>query len=120
MDKETFIEAFNLGGPLSLPIEIEKLTENFKNHKSFYMGRNMTKHIPSTKRNVGYIPKRKDIDKCMPLEFFQRYFQNTMFGINTVLGLDGTMEALGGQHIMALNIQEKNHNIRLGFCGLYH
>ena len=45
LDKETFIEASELGGLMSLPIKIEKLNENFKNHKNFYMGRAMMRHI---------------------------------------------------------------------------
>lgn len=32
LDKETFTKAFDLGGPMSLPIEIEKLNEYHKNH----------------------------------------------------------------------------------------
>ena len=74
------------------------------------MGRNMTKHIPSVKKNVGEIPKKRDIEEIMPLEFFQRYFQNIVFGINKVLGSDGTMNALGWHYVMALNIQEPNTN----------
>ena len=59
LDKETFIEAFELGGPMSLPIEIEKLKKNFTKHKTFYMGRNMTRHIPSVKKNMGEISKKR-------------------------------------------------------------
>lgn len=80
--------------------------------KSFYMGRNMTKHL---KKNVGDIPKKKDSEKIMPLEFFQRYFQNTVFGINKALGSDGTMNASGAYYVMALNIQDPNHNVGYDF-----
>ncbi len=103
---------------MSMYTEVEKLTENFKSRQNLYMGRNMTRHIPPTKKNVGKIPKKKDLDKYMPLKFFQRYFKNTVFGINKVLGLDGTMEALGGHYIMPLNIQDPNHNIGYDFVDI--
>lgn len=111
LDKDIFIETFNLGGPMSLPIDIEELNENFKKHKSFYMGKNLTRHIPKVKKDVGEIPKKRDVDKSMPLDLFQRYFQNTGFGIDKALGSDGTMNALGAYYCMALNIQDPNHYV---------
>ena len=70
LDKDTF----DLGGPMSLPIDSDDLTENFKNQKNFYMGQEMTRHIPMSHEEKGEITKKKDIEKMMPLEFLQRYF----------------------------------------------
>lgn len=47
----------------------------------------------------------------MPLELFQRYFQNIVFGLNKVLGSDRTMNTLGGHYAMELNIQCPNTNV---------
>ena len=111
LDKEIFIEAFDLGGLMSFSIDTNDLNENFKSQKSFYMCREMTKNIPMSKKEKGKIPKKKEVDKIMPFEFFQRYFQNTIFGLNKVLGLDGTMNALRGHYVIELNIQNPNTNV---------
>jgi hypothetical protein len=66
LDKETLIEVFNLGGPISLPIDIEILNENFKSHKNLYMGRVMTTHIPMERNEKGkYQKKRKWMNPCL-------------------------------------------------------
>lgn len=100
---------------MSLPIEIDKLNENLKNHKNFYMGRVMTRHIPSSKKDIGDIIKRKEVERIMSLELFQRNFQRIVFGINKDLGLVGTMNTLGAYSIIALNIQDPSHNIGYDF-----
>ena len=71
LDKETFIEAFDLGGQMLLPIEMDKLKETFKQQKTLYMGRAMTRHIPMSRREKGEIPKHKEVDDLMSLKFFQ-------------------------------------------------
>ena len=60
LDKDTSIEAFDLGGPMLLPIDIDKLNENFKNQKSFYMDRTMTRYILMLMKEKGEIPKKKE------------------------------------------------------------
>ena len=70
LGKETFIEVFDLGGPMTLLIDIDDLTKNFKKHKNFYMGREITRHIPQFHKEKEEIPKKKEIEKIMPLEFF--------------------------------------------------
>ena len=70
LDKDTFIEAFDLGGPMSLTIDIEDLSKNFKSHKNFHMGKNMTLHILKVKKEVEEIPKKRDVDEVIPLDFF--------------------------------------------------
>ena len=47
----------------------------------------------------------------MPLEFFQRYFLNTFFGLNKVLGSNGTMNSLARYYLITLNIQDLNTNV---------
>ena len=50
LDKETFIEAFDLGGPMSLPIDMDILNDNFKNQKCFYTRKTMIRHIPMSRK----------------------------------------------------------------------
>lgn len=90
---------------MSLSIDMEKLNENFKNYKSFYMGRVMTIHIPMLRKEKGEIPKKKEVGDFMPFECFQRYMHNIVFGFNKALGSKGTMNSLGGHYIIALKIQ---------------
>ena len=61
------------------------------------------------------IPKKKEIENFIPLEFFQRYFQNILFGINKALGSDGTINAMGVHYVMDLNIKDPNHNVGYNF-----
>ena len=61
----------------------------------------------------GELPKK--IVDFMPLDFFSRYFQYTVFGIDKVIGLDGTMNAPGYIYIMALDIQDSHHNAGYDF-----
>ena len=75
LDKEKFAEAFDLGVPMMLPIDMVKLNENFKNQESFYMGREMTRHILMSRKEKAEILKKKRVEYLMPLEFFQRYVE---------------------------------------------
>jgi hypothetical protein len=102
LDKETFIKYFDLGGYMSLSIDLDKLNENFSNHKNFYTGRTMLRHIPKSRNEQGDIPKK--LGDFVPLGNFQRYLQSIYFGLNKFLGSYGTMDATGGHYIMALNI----------------
>ena len=47
----------------------------------------------------------------MPLE----YFKYTIFGLNKVLGSDGTMNATGSIYIIALDIQDIHTNVGYDF-----
>lgn len=71
------------------------------------------RHIPKSKKEQGDIPKK--VGDYMPLEYFQRYLQNIVFGLNKVLCLDGTIDAFGGLYIIALNIQDPHKRIGYKF-----
>ena len=51
------------------------------------------------------------LTKTMPLDYFRRYFQNIIFGLNKVLGIDGKMNAQGRIYIIALDIQDIYANV---------
>ena len=73
LDKETFIEVFDLGGLVKKEIEKEKMNETFKNSKSFFTRRFMKRHIPNSKIEKGEMPKK--VGDLMPLELFLQIFQ---------------------------------------------
>ena len=78
----------------------------------------MKRHIPKAekgkrKKEKGELPKK--VWEFMPLEFFYKYFQFVGFGVDKVIGLDGTMNAPGYIYIMALGIQDSNQNIGYDF-----
>ena len=66
-------------------------------------------HIPRSKKEMGEIPKK--VDKFMPMKVFYRYFQYTVFGVNRVLGVDGTMNTSSASYVMTINIQEWYTNV---------
>lgn len=49
------------------------------------------------------------------MEYFKRYFQYTVFGLNKILGRDGTMNAEGGLYIISLDIQDMHTNVGYDF-----
>lgn len=113
LDRETFIEAFDLGGPMIRPIEKEKMNETFKSQKSFLTGRVMRRHIPKEKKEKGELPKK--VGELMPLNFFYKYFKYTIFGINKLVGVDDIMNAPGYIYIMTLDIQDPVNNAGYDF-----
>ena len=62
----------------------------------------MKRHIIRDQLEVGDIPNK--LTTTMPMEYFKPYFQNTVYGLNMVLEMDGTATAQGGMYIMALDI----------------
>ena len=64
-----------------------------------------------SRKEKGEIPKKKEVEDLIPLKLFQRYMQNTIFGTKKSLGLDGTMNALGGHYVMTLNTKDPKKNV---------
>ena len=62
----------------------------------------MKKHIIRDRLEVGDISK--NLTSTMPMEYFKPYFQNTIYRLNKVLGMNGTTNEQGGIYIMALDI----------------
>lgn len=113
LDKETCIEFFDLGGPMTHIIKLEKLEETFKNQKSFLISKVTRRHIPRSMKEKGEILKK--VGDFMPLEYFRRYFQYTIFDLDKVTGLDRTMNGLGSLYIMALDIYDFHINVGYDF-----
>ena len=57
----------------------------------------------------------KKVGNLMPLDFFYKYFRYAIFGINKVIGIDSTNNALGYIYIISLDIQDPNHNVGYAF-----
>lgn len=102
LDRETFIEVFHLGGPMTKAIKMEKMNETFKSSKNFFIGRVMKRHIPKSKLEKVEMPKK--VGDLMPLELFCKYFRYTIFGINKVIGIDGTNNASSYIYIIDFDI----------------
>ena len=49
------------------------------------------------------------------MEYFKPYFQNTVYGLNMVLGIECMANAQGRVYIMALDIQDIHTNVRYDF-----
>lgn len=113
LDRETFIEVFDLGGPMKKAIEKETMNETLKNYKIFFTGRVMKRHIPNSKLEKGEMPKK--VGDLMPPQFFCKFFRYTIFGINKVIGIDGTNNAPSYIYIITLDIQDPKHNVGYDF-----
>lgn len=72
LDRETFIELFDLGGPMTKITEQDKINETFKNQKSFFTSRVMRRHIPKSRKERDEFPKK--VGYLMPLDFLSTYF----------------------------------------------
>ena len=57
LDSETFIECFDLGGPMIKSIEKGKMNETFKSQKRFFTRKVMRRHIPMAKKHKGLTTK---------------------------------------------------------------
>ena len=59
------------------------------------------------------IPKK--LTTTVPMEYFKPYFQNMVYGLDLVLGMDGIANTQGGVYIMALDIQDIHTNVGCDF-----
>ena len=73
----------------------------------------MKRHIIRDRLDVVDILKK--LTTTMPMEYFKPYFQNTIYGLNKVLGMDGTINSQEGVYIMALDIQDIHTNVEYDF-----
>ena len=91
LDKIVVVEAFSLDGPMSKKVDVEYLNKRFKEStKSFTKGA-MKRHIIQDRLEARDIPKK--LTTTVPMEYFKPYFQNTVYGLNMVLGMDGISNA---------------------------
>ena len=102
LDKIAVVEAFGLDGPMSKKIDVEYLNKRFKESTNSFTKGAMKRHIIRDRLEVEDIPKK--LTTTMPMEYFKPYFQNTVYGLNIVLGMDGIANAQGGMYIMVLDI----------------
>ena len=51
LDKETLIEALNVGGLMELPIYLGKIDNDFLKHNNFYTKRAMLRHISKSQKD---------------------------------------------------------------------
>ena len=51
----------------------------------------------------------------IPLSYFCAYFQKTVFGLNKLLGVDGSMDASLALYVIALDIQDPHTNVGYDF-----
>lgn len=65
LDRETFIEVFDLGGPMKNSVELENMNETFKNHNNSLTRRVRWRHVPKSKKEKGELPKK--VGDFMPL-----------------------------------------------------
>ena len=73
----------------------------------------MRRHIAQSLKDERLILKK--VGDFVPLSYFRRYIQNTTFGLNKVLGSDGTINSSRGIYIIALNIQDIHTNVGYDF-----
>ena len=60
------------------------------------------------------IPKK--LTTTVLMEYFKPFFQNTVYGLNLVLGINYTANAHGGVYIMALDIYDIHTNVGYDFA----
>ena len=113
LDKIAVVEAFGLDGPMSKKIYLEYLNKRFKESTNSFTKGAMKRHIIRDRLEVKDIPKK--LTTTMPMEYFKPYFQNTVYGLNMVLGMDSTANAQGGMYIMPLDIQDIHTNAGYDF-----
>ena len=99
---------------MSRKIDIEYLNKRFKESTNSFTKGAMKRHIIRDRLDVGDIPKK--MKTTMPMEYLKPYFQNIVYGLNKVLGMDGTNNSHGGVYIMALNIQDIHTNVGYDFA----
>ena len=51
----------------------------------------------------------------IPLSYFCAYFQKIVFGLNKLLGVDGSMDASPALHVIALDIEDPHTNVGYDF-----
>ena len=102
LDKNAMTEDFGLGGPMSKKVDVEYLNKRFKESTKSFTKEAMKRHIIRDKLDIGDIPKK--LTTIVPMEYFKPYFHNIFYGLNMVLGMDGTTNAQGGVYIIALDI----------------
>ena len=55
------------------------------------------------------------ITNFIPLSYFYAYFQKKNFGLNKLLGVDGSMDASPVLYVIALDIQDPHTNVGYDF-----
>ena len=91
LDKNVVVEAFGLDRPMSKEVDMEYLNKRFKESTNSFTKVAMKRHIIQDQLDAGDIPKK--LTTTMPMEHFKPYFQNTVYGLNLILGMDGTANA---------------------------
>ena len=94
MDKNEVVEAFGLDGPMSKKVDVEYLNKRFKESINSFTKGAMKRHIIWDQLEVGDILKK--LTTIVPVEYFKPYFQNTVYGLNLILVIDGMTNAHGG------------------------
>ena len=67
------------------------MNKRFKESTNSFTKVAMTRHIIWDRLDAGDIPKK--LTTTMPMDYFMPYFQNMVYGLNMVLGMDGTTNA---------------------------
>ena len=57
----------------------------------------------------------KMVNDFIPLSYLCAYFQKKNFGLNKLLGVDGSMDASPALYVIALDIQDPNTNVGYDF-----
>lgn len=68
----------------------------------------MLRHIPRSRDNQKNMRVEfpKIVTDLIPLSYFCAYFQKTVFGLNKLLGVDGSMDASPALYVLALDIHD--------------
>lgn len=104
-----------LQGPMSFPINQDKLEATFKKQKYLYTSHAMLQHIPRENNNKmkGEFPKK--VTDFILLKYFCAYFQKIVFRLNKILGEDGSMDASPSLYVIDLDIQDPHTNVGYDF-----
>ena len=98
---------------MSRKIDVEYLNKRFAESTKSFTKIALKKHIIRDGLEAGDISKK--LTTTVPMEYFKPYFQNIVYRLNKVLGMDGTTNAQGGIYIMALDIQDIHTNVGYDF-----
>ena len=77
----------------------------------------MLRHIPRSRDNQKNMRVEfpKIVTDLIPLSYFCAYFQKTVFRLNKLLGVDGSMDASPTLYVIALDIQDPHTNVGYDF-----
>lgn len=118
INRDSFVEAFQIYGATCTDIDLDRENQDYENHKNVLKKHKIPRYMPRS-GNRSLIPIPDNVEEPFYLSTFHFYMKCTFYRLCKVLGMDGSNMVPTELLMMSMNIQHLEVNTDYDYVGYF-